>query len=237
MERENRSPQPNIALARQAADGGRTRDLKLGKLALYQLSYRRNRTAYYAARLLLYAMRRRVVPIVASLAGVCLVALLLYGVSAQTANRTLDELVARGQYPSAPDATRALPVLGARGQSSLASLKGKVVVLNFWASWCEPCQIEAPLLEHAQASLEKHGGTVLGVTYQDASPDSEGFVRRYHVTYPVVRDTTGEFAHSYGTRQVPESFIIDRQGRIVAIARGQIEQGFVNRALTLAEGS
>lgn len=182
-------------------------------------------------------MRRRVVPIVASLAGAGLVALLLYGVSAQSANRTLDELVARGQYPQAPQATRALPVLGAGGHSTLAALRGKVVVLNFWASWCEACQLEAPLLERAQRSLQRHDATVLGVTYQDASPDSEGFVRQYHITYPVLRDTSGEFAHSYGTRQVPESFIIDRQGRIVAIARGEIEQGFVNRAVALAEGS
>ncbi|MGD0453740.1 MAG: TlpA disulfide reductase family protein [Solirubrobacteraceae bacterium] len=182
-------------------------------------------------------MRRRILPILASLAGVCLIALLLYGVSVQSANRTLDELVARRQYPLAPDATRSLPVLGASRQRSLASLKGKVVVLNFWASWCEPCQIEAPLLEHAQSSLERHGATVLGVTYQDASPDSEGFVRRYHLSYPNVRDTTGDFARSYGTRQVPESFIINRQGRVVAISRGQIEQTFVSRALTLAESS
>jgi cytochrome c biogenesis protein CcmG/thiol:disulfide interchange protein DsbE len=182
-------------------------------------------------------MRRRVLPIVASLAGASLVALLLYGVSTQAANRTLDELVARGQHPPAPDATRALPVLGSGAQSTLAAFKGKVVVLNFWASWCGPCQLEAPLLEHAEDSLEKHGATVLGVTYQDASPDSEGFVRRYHVTYPVLRDTTGEFAHSYGTRQVPESFIINRDGRIVAISRGEIEQGFVNQAVALAEGS
>jgi len=182
-------------------------------------------------------MRGRILPILASLAGVCLIALLLYGVSVQSANRTLDELVARGQYPPAPDATRQLPVLGAGGHSTLAAYRGKVVVLYFWASWFEPCQIEAPLLEHAQSGLEQHGGTVLGVTYQDASPDSEGFVRRYHLTYPVVRDTTGDFARSFGTRQVPESFIINRQGRIIAISRGQIEQSFVNRALALAKST
>ncbi len=182
-------------------------------------------------------MRGRVLPILASLAGACLVALLLYGVSAQSANRTLDELVKRGQYPLAPDATRSLPVLGAGRQQTLASFKGKVVVLNFWASWCEPCQIEAPLLEHAQSQLERHGATVLGVTYQDASPDSEGFVRQYHLTYPSLRDTTGEFARSYGTHQVPESFIINRQGHVVAISRGQIEGAFVKRALALAESS
>jgi cytochrome c biogenesis protein CcmG/thiol:disulfide interchange protein DsbE len=182
-------------------------------------------------------MRGRILPILASLAGVCLVALLLYGVSQQSANRTLDELVARGQYPLAPDATRPLPVLGADARSTLAAYRGKVVVLNFWASWCEPCQIEAPMLEHAQSSLRQHGATVLGVTFQDASPDSEGFVRRYHLTYPIVRDTTGDFARSYGTRQVPESFIINRQGRIVAISRGEVEQSFVNRALTLARST
>jgi cytochrome c biogenesis protein CcmG/thiol:disulfide interchange protein DsbE len=174
------------------------------------------------------------VPILASLAGAALIALLLYGVTTQSPNRTLDELVLRGKHPPAPDATRALPVLGADTRSTLASLRGKVVVLNFWASWCEPCQIEAPLLENAQGKLERHGGTVLGITYQDASPDSESFVRRYHLTYPVFRDTTGEFASSFGTRQVPESFIINRQGQIVAIDRGEIEQGFVNRALALA---
>jgi cytochrome c biogenesis protein CcmG/thiol:disulfide interchange protein DsbE len=218
-------------------DGGRTRDLKLGKLALYQLSYHRSRLRYYAAPLILFAVRRRILPILASLAGVCLIALLLYGVSAQSANRTLDELVARGEHPLAPDATRMLPVLGENAHRTLASLKGKVVVLNFWASWCEPCQIEAPLLEGAQSKLERHGATVLGVTFQDASPDSESFVRRYHLTYPIVRDTTGEFAHSFGTRQVPESFIINRRGRIVAIARGEIEQAFVKQALAVAESS
>jgi cytochrome c biogenesis protein CcmG, thiol:disulfide interchange protein DsbE len=185
----------------------------------------------------LVAVRRRLLPTLASLAGVCLIGLLLYGVSAQSPNRTLDEQLARGQHPLAPDATRTLPALGAGGRRALASLKGKVVLLNFWASWCEPCQIEAPMLEHAQATLARHGATVLGVTYQDASPDSEGFVRRYRLTYPNVRDTTGEFARSYGTRQVPESFIINRRGRIVAIARGEIEQFFVNRAIALAESS
>ena len=106
---------------------------------------------------------------------------------------------------------------------SLASLRGKVVVLNFWASWCEPCQVEAPLLERVQSSLRQHDGTVLGVTYLDASPDSQSFVRRYHLTYPNLRDNNGTFARSYGTDQLPESFIINRQGRIVAISRGEIE--------------
>ncbi len=183
------------------------------------------------------AVRRRALPILVSLAGACLVALLIYGVSNQAASRTLDELVAQGRRPAAPDATRSLPILGGHGESSLAALRGKVVLLNFWASWCVPCQVEAPLLQRNQDSLQSHGGTVLGVTYLDASPDSQSFVRQYHLTYPNLRDNTGTFAHSYGTDQLPESFIIDRQGQVVAISRGEIEQPFLDKALALAESA
>jgi cytochrome c biogenesis protein CcmG, thiol:disulfide interchange protein DsbE len=182
-------------------------------------------------------VRRRFLPILASLLGACVIGLLVYGVSARSANRTLDEQVARGQRPTAPEATRLLPVLGAGGRASLASYRGEVVVLNFWASWCEPCQIEAPLLERAQSRLERQHSTVLGVTYLDASPDSLSFVHRFGLTYPNLRDTEGTFAHSYGTDQLPESFVIDRQGQIVAISRGEIDQAFLNRAIALAQSS
>ncbi len=182
-------------------------------------------------------MRRRALPIFISLLGAALIGLLIYGISHQAASRTLDDLVARGQHPKAPDASTSLPVLGDAGKSSLASLLGRVVVLNFWASWCEPCQVEAPLLEHAQSELARHGGTVLGVTYLDASPDSESFVHRFHLTYPNLRDDNGTFAHSYGTDQLPESFVIDRTGRIVAISRGEIDAPFLKKAVALAESS
>jgi peroxiredoxin len=93
------------------------------------------------------------------------------------------------------------------------------------------------LLERAQSSLEHHDATVLGVTYLDASPDSLSFVHRYRLTYPNLRDDTGVFAHSYGTDQLPESFVVDRQGHVVEISRGQIDQKFLNRAIALAESS
>jgi cytochrome c biogenesis protein CcmG/thiol:disulfide interchange protein DsbE len=176
-------------------------------------------------------------PILASFLGASVIGLLIYGVSARSANHTLDEQVARGQRPTAPKATHLLPVLGAAARDSLASYRGKVVVLNFWASWCEPCQIEAPLLERAQSRLERQHSTVLGVTYLDASPDSLSFAHRFGLTYPNLRDSEGTFAHSYGTDQLPESFIIDRRGQIVAISRGEIGQAFLNRAIALARSS
>lgn len=195
-------------------------------------------------------MRGRVTPILISIAGACLIGLLIYGVTAQSASRTLDEAIAQGGHPVAPQATRTLPVLSggasAAGSSvanpggvgdSLAAYRGKVVVLNFWASWCVPCQTEAPLLERSQSRLQPHGGTVLGVTYLDASTDSQGFVREHHITYPNLRDTTGEFAHAYGTNQLPESFVIDREGKIVAISRGEIDQAFLDKAVKLTESS
>jgi len=181
--------------------------------------------------------RRPVVPILVSLAGAALVGLLIYGVSAQPASRTLDERVAAHRRPAAPEATRELARLGVNGRASLASYRGKYVVLNFWASWCEPCRAEAPLLERAQRRLAQHAGTVLGVTYLDVSSDSEAFARRYGLTYPELRDTNGSFSHAYGTNQLPETFVIDRHGRIVALSRGQIDQAFLDHAIALAERS
>jgi len=182
-------------------------------------------------------VKRRLLPILASLVGACLIGLLVYGVTAQSTNRTLDEDVAQGKRPAAPEAARELPVLDGDGGADLAAYRGKVVVLNFWASWCEPCQTEAPLLERVQPRLMRSGGTVLGVTYKDASPDSQAFVRRYRLTYPNLRDKTGDFAHSYGTNELPESFVIDRDGHVAAISRGELNQQFLDRAIALARST
>jgi len=72
---------------------------------------------------------------------------------------------------------------------------------------------------------------VLGVTYRDTTPDASAFVRRYGLTYPSLRDVDGKLAEDYGTRALPETFVIDRDGHIRAISRGVVSQQFLNSAL------
>jgi cytochrome c biogenesis protein CcmG/thiol:disulfide interchange protein DsbE len=173
----------------------------------------------------------------AALCGAGLIGLLVYGVSALSPSRTLDNALASGQRPTAPDARVALPVLGGGGLQTLSAHRGEVVVLNFWASWCPPCEEEAPLLEHAQATLAHSRATVLGIAYKDTTPDSRAFVRRYRLSYPNLRDSSGTFAHAYGTDKLPETFIIDRGGRVAAISRGEVDKAFLARAIALAQST
>ena len=167
-------------------------------------------------------MRRFLIPGIVVAAAVALLALLTFAISDQGTNRSIDSRVARGIRPSAPNATTPLPVLGSNAKESLADFRGKVVVLNVFASWCGPCRAEAPILDQEQKILAKHDGTIVGVTYLDNSSDSEAFVRQEHITYPVLRDVSGNFVRSFGTNGVPETFIIDRRGQIAALRRSQL---------------
>jgi cytochrome c biogenesis protein CcmG/thiol:disulfide interchange protein DsbE len=113
----------------------------------------------------------------------------------------------------APDFT--LGRLDRPGSLQLSSLRGKVVVLNFWASWCQPCKLEAPDLA---ASAKKWSGrvVVLGVDVNDPSGDARGFMHKYGITYPIVHDNKNVTSPKYGLTGLPETFFLDRRGRIVS---------------------
>lgn len=96
----------------------------------------------------------------------------------------------------------------------LSDLRGRVVLLNFWASWCPPCVDEAPALDQLQRRLSAHGGTILGISIDEDQNAYEGFLRRYDVDFPTFRDPTRHISLDYGTVMIPESYIILRDGRI-----------------------
>lgn len=176
-------------------------------------------------------MQRFILPGLVVVAAVAVLALLTFGVSNQNDTSSIDSQVAHGTFPLAPDSRQALPELGSSATKSLADFRGKVVVLNVFASWCDPCAAEAPLLASEQHVLAKSNATIVGVTYEDASSASEQFVRRYHITYPVLRDVSGNFVPSFGTTGVPETFVINRQGRIQALQRFPVTSQWLSRTL------
>jgi cytochrome c biogenesis protein CcmG/thiol:disulfide interchange protein DsbE len=163
-------------------------------------------------------------PATAALVG--LVAVLLgYGVLVQHAGRGIDRALAAGQRPGAP-ALR-LPRLGAPGMAGTADWRGRVVVVNFWASWCGPCRDESPLLERWQRRLTADGGLVLGVDTVDADSDALGFARRMGLTYPLLHDRDGSTARRFGVNGYPETIVLDRRGRIAAVRRGPVDDAFM----------
>ena len=98
---------------------------------------------------------------------------------------------------------------------TLDALRGKVVVLNFWASWCYPaCYEEAPVLERAWRAYRDRGVVVLGVDIQDKDEAGRKFIRDFSLTFPNAPDPAGKVSIDYGVYGVPETFFIDRQGRI-----------------------
>ena len=156
---------------------------------------------------------------VALVAG--LLALLVWKVAHQTGGGNVAAEVRKGQTPAAPNIT--LPRLDGGGDLSLASFRGKAVLVNFWASWCGPCRAEATLLEQAARS---YGGrmVVLGVDYQDFTGDARKFVSKYHITYPIVRDGSGKWLDRYGVTGAPETFFDNADGKVVAHEPGAVDR-------------
>lgn len=96
----------------------------------------------------------------------------------------------------------------------LEELRGQVVFLNFWASWCPPCRAEARVLETAWRTYKDRGVVFVGVDTQDREEAARDFLREFGITYPNGRDASGRIPLDYGVWGLPETFIIDREGRV-----------------------
>jgi thiol-disulfide isomerase/thioredoxin len=118
---------------------------------------------------------------------------------------------------------------------SLASYKGKPVLVNFWATWCVPCKDEMPLLE---AAHKKWGSKVqfVGIDRQDYKPDALAFAQRTHVTYPLAADPDATLDGSYRLRGMPTSVFIDRNGRIVQRVTGPVTKSQLDDTLSTLTG-
>jgi cytochrome c biogenesis protein CcmG, thiol:disulfide interchange protein DsbE len=162
-----------------------------------------------------------VVLVIAGAVG--LIALLAYGVASESPDTQV-----KGEL--APDIS--LPPLEGGEERSLADFRGQVVVLNYWASWCEPCRDESPLLERWHQKISKRNAKVLGVDVLDVTSDAQDFIAQYGLTYPQLRDKDGSTQDDFGVVAYPETFVIDREGRIAATRRGPVDEEFLREHVT-----
>lgn len=186
-----------------------------------------------------------------------LLALLAYGVTARSPYTSIDDNLSRGNAQAAPafslhtlQAGSLGGLLGSRlqgvfagGMVTPARLRGTPIVLNFWASWCVPCQEEASTLQRAWRQQARPRGVLfLGLDMQDVTGDARSFIRHYAIDYPNIRDPSNDVARSYGVTGVPETFYISASGKIVGHIIGvsstaQLKAGIDAAASGQVEGS
>ena len=185
------------------------------------------------------AQKRRIVLfVVASLLSVGLLALLGSQLLVPAQNQSDAGSSPLIGHP-APDFT--LGTLGPHSGSAptihLASLKGKPIMLNFWASWCNPCQHEAPLLQRTWQRVQSQGIIFLGIDFQDAQSDGLNFLHTYGITYANVVDSNGATAINYGVTGVPESYFIDCRGVVVHKVTGELSEQTLESNLAMLSRS
>ena len=152
--------------------------------------------------------------VIAVLVAVAVVALLVFGLLSKGNSR-----IKVGETAPSPE----LAKLGEKGDGSLKEYRGKWVLVNFWASWCEPCRDEAPTLAKFQ---REHGGknfTVVGIDTQDLSDDGAKFAKEYELSYPQLHDGNGDNGNEFGTTGVPENYLLEPNGKLAWDRPGPVD--------------
>ena len=183
--------------------------------------------------------------VLAMVVAAAFVALLAYGLIKQAPETGIDDALAKARAVDAPDFE--LPVLQqgrlpepiaptvdralADGRLSIGELRGVPVVLNFWASWCDPCRLEARILERGWRHDGPRGVLFLGLDQQDSPDDAREFLREYRIDYPNIREGgSKETALRYGATGLPETYFISAAGEVVghvigAMSADQLDAG------------
>jgi cytochrome c biogenesis protein CcmG/thiol:disulfide interchange protein DsbE len=125
-----------------------------------------------------------------------------------------------------------------RQTASLADFEGKVVVLNFWASWCVECLLEADLLEQKWQEYADQDVVFIGVAYVDVEPKSKAYLEQFNITYPNAPDLRSSISSKYEITGVPETFFIDKEGQVAHIQIGPVDEAVLTTVLNklLVEG-
>jgi len=157
----------------------------------------------------------------AVLAAIAFVGLLGFGLIAKGGER-----IAVGE--PAPDG----PVerLDGSGQATLADHRGQWVLVNFWASWCKPCEDESPAIER-YADEHRDELVVVGINTEDNSADATAFAEEYELSWELLKDT-GERKEAWGVLGLPESFLVDPDGNLALVYRGPIDDAFLEQNVT-----
>ncbi|GCE18085.1 TlpA family protein disulfide reductase [Dictyobacter kobayashii] len=126
-----------------------------------------------------------------------------------------------------------LPLLNGNGEKvKLSDYKGKPVIVNFWASWCDPCNREAPFLQSSWLDLKSKGVVMVGIDGGETTSSGIKFLQKYGVTYTNIADNVGgDTSISYGVTNMPETFFIDRNGNVVSRWIGEIDSAGLQKEL------
>jgi len=149
---------------------------------------------------------------IAVLGALAVIALLAFGVFKAEPSLAVGE--------AAPDAP--LPRLGASGEAAIADFAGSWVLVNFWAAWCGPCESESPDIQRLLEARSEDGLVVFGINSRDATDSALDFEQDLGLTREMVRDGDGKRMDEYGIPGLPESFLVDPEGRFAAICRGPL---------------